>query len=137
MLDWILNRLACGSFEDAQAPEPRITVIMNLSERAYSSTARLIHAPFPDEVYLEPLLWSERVAQLRALLHSRETVLVHCRLGKSRSPSLCAAYLMACGMATERALQYVTTRRHLAQPHAETWRGVLAWYKEHSHAQAS
>ena len=135
-MDWIFGRLACGSTEDAELITPSgMTAIMTLCEVPMANRHRLIHyahLPIPDEVWLPPDVWKERVGELAHLLGvCRLTVLVHCRLGVSRAPALCAAYLMHCGMAPDEARDYVQARRPVVNIHPETWRGVLEWW-EHS-----
>lgn len=140
-MDWILGRLACGSAEDAitlcmASPKLRhIDRIMTLAEQPVSydvvpSQTFVHHEPLPDEVWLPPDLWACRVATLRTFLQAGATVLVHCRLGKSRSPALCAAYLISCGMGVDEARVYVEAKRPAAQIHPETWRGVVQFAGE-------
>ena len=134
-MDWILRRLACGSFDDAltvaTSPVP-IDRILSLSERAVphgalASTTHAHHEPIPDETWLPPDLWTKRVETLRVFLNAGATVLVHCRLGVSRAPALCAAYLIHCGMAPDEARQFVEARRAVASMHPKTWQGVVEW----------
>ncbi len=130
-MDWILDRLACGSLEDVPTLDHTITRILTLCEQRCvppRSTVFVDHRPLPDAVWLPPDVWRARVDTLAHLLQRCQlTVLVHCRLGVSRAPALCAAYLMQCGMGPEEARAYVEARRPAAAIHPETWRGVLAW----------
>jgi protein-tyrosine phosphatase len=61
-------------------------------------------------------------------------VLLHCRLGKSRSVALCAAYLAYCGFSDtpDNALLYIYAKRPIASVHPETWRGVVNWWTKES-----
>ncbi len=137
-MDQILDRLWLGTVEDAAAfadPSTQaipMTAILSLNEAAptvHPSIAH-IHAPIPDEVYLPMPTWTELLHTLTKLLHTRGTVLVHCRLGVSRSPALVAAYLVQCGHSRDplAALAYVVSRRGCVRPHEETWRGVTEWF---------
>ena len=136
-MDRILDRLWCGSYEDAQRvldpdyPASPITYILNISQFLYQVVGDLpaVHYPIQDEVFLPPATWENLTQLLADILAARYTVLVHCRLGKSRAPSLCAAYLMRCGYSAEKALQLVKRQRDEADPHTETWASVLAWFK--------
>ena len=92
IMDWILHRLACGSLDDASilATHPPLRVIdrvLTLSEQRgplLPSMTYESYCPMPDEVWLPPDLWQARVEALRLFLQSGTTVLVHCRLGRSR-----------------------------------------------------
>ena len=133
-MDQILDRLWCGSYADAQRLcEPEavgapITSVLNVSQYAYTNPyIATVHYPIQDEVVLPAANWQVLTHLLSDLLVARCTVLVHCRLGKSRGPSLCAAYLMRCGFSAEKALQWVKQRRVVADPHPVTWQSVLAW----------
>lgn len=130
-MDWILSRLACGSLVDVAALEhiSGIQRVLTLSEQRRPPLPSLMyghHEAIPDEVWLPPDLWERRVESLRYLL-VHGTVLVHCRLGISRAPALCAAYLIRCGMAAEEAHAFVQSKRPVTNIHPETWRGVLEW----------
>src|SRR3990167_1367662 len=122
-MDWILTRLACGSAGDVLALQGQdatsfrpINRIVTLAEKripqgVVSSQTFLHHEPIPDEVWLPPDLWQRRVEMVRLFLQAGATVLVQCRLGRSRSPALCAAYLISCGMGIDEARHYIATRR--------------------------
>ena len=135
-MDWILHRLACGSLDDAVAlathpPLRTINRVLTLSEQIpLLSTIHTHYAPIPDETWLPRDLWQARVDTLRMLLSVETTVLVHCRLGHSRSPALCAAYLVSCGMSCDEARALVEARHPDARIHHETWRGVVDWAGE-------
>ena len=131
-MDWILGRLACGTFDEAQVlvADGPFDVAMNLSERLSETVVSGIHVPMPDEVFLPWGLWERQVFTLSTLLRkSRRAVFVHCRLGVSRSPALCAAYLAVAGVtqSVSEALEIVQARRRVTKIHPETWRGVVAW----------
>lgn len=135
----ILDRLWLGNFEDAAAyatPASQafpFDAVLTLCEAAPPVAAQLqhIHAPIPDEMWLPPAVWAELCHALGELLHHRASVLVHCRLGVSRSPALVAAYLARCGHSgdVEAALRFVTERRTVVRVHAETWRGVVEYWE--------
>ncbi len=134
-MDWILGRLACGTFDEAQVlvADGPFDGVLNLSERFSETVVPCIHAPMPDEVFLERALWETQIAILGTLLRrSRRAVLVHCRLGVSRSPALCAAYLTASGMARDpsEGLAIVQAQRRVTKIHPETLRGIVAWWQQ-------
>lgn len=133
-MDRILDRLWCGSYEDGRHVAAKDTVvpiryILNISQYPYDSPIiPAVHYPIEDEVCLPGKTWEHLTHLLSDLLVARYTVLVHCRLGKSRAPALCAAYLMRCGFAPEKALELVLEKRSEADPHPETIKSVLAWF---------
>ena len=131
-MDWILGRLACGGFEDADGFKTSVsTCIVTLCEqpivRPYDGLTEVVHRGVPDEVWLPPDVWTACVQTVTHYLSHGFIVLVHCRLGVSRAPSLCAAYLISCGMYPDEALAYVQNKRSVAHPHINTWAGVLDW----------
>ena len=132
-MDQILSRLYCGSLEDAQAWTYKDgQAIVTLSEQRIDKNASplLIHVaylPIPDEAWLPREIWKSRVDALAHYLGLHWTVLVHCRLGVSRSPALCAAYLAHTGWDLDEALAYVQSKRACTKVHGETWRGVKEW----------
>lgn len=130
-MERILNRLYLGCFGDVpHAPPTPITHVFSLCERAPETFLPMTHHPIPDEVWLSPRIWRERLATLDALIINGEHVLVHCRLGVSRSPALVATYLLYAGHYTtlEVALAHVKSLRACVQVHPETWRGVTEWH---------
>jgi hypothetical protein len=137
-VEQILDRLWLGDATDTavfqQAPDPdeprwAILTLCEASPIIHEAFTH-IHAPIPDEAYLPREVWSELLHSLFGLLISHDNVLVHCRLGVSRSPALVAAYLARCGhsRSPDHGLTYVCSKRGVCQPHVETWRGVLDWY---------
>ncbi len=127
-MDQILPRLFLGDFADAQAVQVQdIQAVLTLCEARPHVAQGMdhVHAPIPDEVFLEHHVWAELLHALHVLLCDRHMrVLVHCRLGVSRAPSLVAAYLAQCGWTLETALALLVSRRSVVAPHSETWRGV-------------
>ena len=131
-MDWIFDRLALGSQEDGiAATYPSITTCLHVGQHPYTPQPGvfLLHVPIEDEVFLSRATWSSLVYALRTFLRRGKRVLVHCRLGKSRSPALVCAYLMQCGMGPEEARAYVQERRPGVAIHIETWRGVVEWWE--------
>ena len=129
----ILPRLYLGDFTDAELVIlQHIPSIITVCEQAPHVAEGIchIHAPIPDEVWLPPSTWSELVYALTCAVRDESAVLVHCRLGKSRSPSLICAYLATTGWTLETALEWVKEQRPMADPHKETWRGVVEWARE-------
>lgn len=133
-MDWILARLACGTYDEAQmlAGGGPFERVLNLSERHSETVIPCYHAPMPDEVFLESAVWELQVQKLFAvLLTARRAVFVHCRLGVSRSPALCAGYLVASGVTRtlDEALVRVRASRAVTRIHPRTERGLRAWWE--------
>ena len=133
-MDQILDRLWCGSYADAQrlcepeAVSSPITYVLNVSQYACANPyIATVHYPIHDEFHLPGETWQQLTHLLSDLLVARHVVFVHCRLGKSRAPSLCAAYLIRCGFSPAKALKWVRLTRALADPHPAIWQSVLAW----------
>lgn len=134
-MNQILPRLYLGSFADAEqltADDCQYVITLCEAVPQLVSGITLCHLPMPDEVYLGTGIWQQRVTALTNILalHTAPSVLVHCRLGVSRSPSLVAAYLTRYGWTLETALALLVSRRGVVAPHHETWRGVQAWVRQ-------
>lgn len=133
-MDQILPNLYLGSLVDGRMIDQYSSVnhSVNLCEYIYYPGAKPVtHAPFPDEQTLPPEHWQRLVLMLEGLLIT-SAVLVHCRLGVSRSPSLVAAYLAKLeGCTPWIALQKIREKRPMATPHKDTWAGVMAWWREY------
>jgi protein-tyrosine phosphatase len=129
-MNQILDRLFLGSLADGQAATAPITCLLNVSQYSYDSPLRTIWAPLEDEVLLPPEEWQSLVHVLAVQLSHGETVLVHCRLGKSRAPALVAAYLVSCGWTPGGARNCVQARRREVAIHEATWAGIDQWWME-------
>lgn len=140
-MDRILDRLWLGDAQDANAyADPTtqhypVRAILTLCEAkpCVHASVEHVHAPIPDEVFLPASAWGELLHCLGGLLGGthRGHVLVHCRLGVSRSPALLAAYLAVCGHSRDPdwALAYILARRREIKPHPETMRGVYQYWE--------
>lgn len=133
-VDQMLSRLYCGSFEDAAAcTHTDVQAVLTLCEQRIVSSIpaglQMEYMPLPDEVWLPPDVWRSRVQRLDHLLRvCKFSVLVHCRLGVSRAPALCVAYLATTGWDIDDALAYITSKRACVKVHPETLRGVREWW---------
>ena len=131
-MDFILDRLALGTWDEAQqlVSTERFTCIINLSERASVTQPSLwqIHLPMPDETWIPRWQWQERLRAIKNGLQNQGIVLVHCRLGVSRSPALVTAWLTRCGWTLTSAREWVTQRHPVTAIHQETWTGLSDWY---------
>lgn len=132
-MDSILSCLFLGSYADARDDEAievsGIRGTFNIAECAYVGSVPVRHCPIADERYYPPSVWARLVDALTDWVGTAGPVLVHCRLGRSRAPSLVVVYLVAHGYhaTLEGALAAVTQQRSIVTIHPETWRGVRAW----------
>ena len=123
------------SFASDQRALAPCTAVLTLCEVAPPPDHGLlrVHYPIPDERYLPILAWDTAVCLIAAWLRAGETLLVHCRLGVSRSPAVVAAYLAwrAHDPDPETAMAFLKTLRPIVNTHPETWRGVTDWWDSH------
>ena len=131
----ITDTLYLGTYEDAlytPVAEAGIQGTFNLAERSYEAVLPVRHHAIPDEVVLSSQVWQCLIDLLGSFVTTYAPVLVHCRLGVSRSPALVAAYLAATGAYPdpEAALAYVKACRPVVQVHEATWEGICAWWRE-------
>lgn len=134
-MDQILPNLYLGSLIDgrmAAQHESPVCHVVNLCEYTYyPEKTPVSHAPFPDEQRLPAEHWQRLVLMLEGLLVTT-TVLVHCRLGVSRSPALLATYLAKLQDTTPWiALRMIQKKRPIAAPHRDTWAGVMDWWQRY------
>ena len=134
-MEQIVDRLWLGSLDDAQGDVAHLHLLFNLSQYVYLAPPGVVvyHDQIDDEVFLDAAVWQRLVEALHDM-HQRflSRVLVHCRLGVSRAPSLVAAYMASCGYAKnpDEALVMILAKRPIVNPHTETWRGVRAWWAQ-------
>ncbi len=129
----ILPRLYLGDLLDAESVtlEQIQCVISLCKEKPHIAEGMAhIYAPIQDEVWHFSSVWSELVYALTDAIRDEPNVLVHCRLGKSRSPALVCAYMATTGWTMASALRHIKRIRPLVLPHPETWRSVMEWSGE-------
>jgi len=118
-MDWILDRLACGSLADVRqsaaagmfTPAAAIVSLAEKDDVPWSYPVRYEHFLVSDEESwpLSTIEWlTQRVSRLLVMY---DRVIVHCHGGVTRSPALCAAHLIRCGFSPGTALVHVQTRR--------------------------
>lgn len=131
-MDQLFSRLFLGDLVDAESAKTAdIQAIVTVCE-AVPVVAEGIwhtHIPIPDEVYLPGDIWGGIVYNIHEVLSvaHNHTVLVHCRLGVSRAPAACLAYLIRCGWSFNGAERYIRGCRKVVKIHHETLRGVMEW----------
>jgi len=120
-MDWILNNVAVGSWEDAADIEllrrRKIGAILNVRgdeddsmkrkandrETEYCALEKLsyLHLPLPDFTTANDDQLAQGIAFIEANVRLTRKVLVHCGAGWGRSPSFAAVYLLFCGESTD------------------------------------
>ncbi|USZ69084.1 dual specificity protein phosphatase family protein [Halorussus salilacus] len=125
-MDQIAPGLFVGSIEaaaDADRQEAAgITTVCKLTHAlptgGYPDDVSLVDAPMMDGPRNDPAAFRRAVEAVVAALDARETVLVHCSRGSSRSPAVAAAALaVRRDCSVETALAEVQKSRAQADPH--------------------
>jgi protein-tyrosine phosphatase len=94
-MDFILENVAIGEYEEAVSPSPEITALLCVAEERNLSSPTLPYhkvpiidmRPIPTEQLRDALQWIHRVTS------GGNRVLVFCNLGTGRSPSVVISYL--------------------------------------------
>ena len=112
-MDFILEQLAIGNYEEALKPPPKISALLNVAmERDLHHTDLLYHKipivdmrPIPSEQMKEAAEW------IRDHI-SRHVIMVFCNAGIGRSPSVVIGYLCcALGYGFGEAVEFVAKRK--------------------------
>jgi protein-tyrosine phosphatase len=122
-MDWIRERLAVGSFGEAQAPPAEVDALLCVAaERDADPGPRLYHkVPVVDMRPIPPEQLAEAVAWIRNHIADHR-ILVFCNEGVGRSPSVAVAYLcLGEGLAFGAAVEVVARRR----PRTSTLPGLI------------
>ena len=128
-MDFLMECLAIGDLQDGES-DPPVDAILNVSEFDYVTSRLYKHLPFPDFEYLRDLTIIGQCTQfIREQIAQRQSVLVHCYAGISRSSTICIAYLYECGMSFGEALAFIHQRRPIAYPHDALLRSLHDWYR--------
>ena len=131
-MDWILDRLACGSLSDAaRCTKGDADTIVTLSQELPMLTHghKSLHAPMDDDKPWPFAKCAELVQYVSRELHDGKRVLVHCHGGVTRSPALCMAYLAGCGFSLDAARQWVEKKRTEAvRMHPTVWGSIVTWW---------
>jgi len=136
----ILDRLYLGGFknaEDLTVPNPYgITHVVNCTQEPLLKPPIAV-SPWDrtglvvlqlDQLDGHP--WSQQkvhdaVCWIQRSIMCGRTVLAHCHAGMSRSPSLVAGYLYACGFSFPQALAMLRELRPWVRPEVETLNSVM------------
>jgi len=119
MISVIIERLCVGDQLDAEAPPPFITAILwTALDPRISPPANRVFARLPLKEYTEPdLIDLQAGVEWLARHLSEHHILVACRAGLGRSPSIIIAYLCCIQhLSYEKALQLITEKRPGSTP---------------------
>jgi protein-tyrosine phosphatase len=134
----IWERLYLGCFYDAESlkENPKdITAVLNVTQDRLNFNGTHAHdlvlwqnSTWEDGFQIKRETFWEMLGYLKDCLFTKETVLVHCHAGWSRSPSIVAAYMHISGFQSfDKALEYVK----LLRPHIKPSNEVVRSIKQH------
>jgi protein-tyrosine phosphatase len=112
-VDFILDHLAVGSYQDALQPPAGITGLLNVAEEHDLDQSTLLYhkVPVADMKAIPAPQLKEAVEWIAAHIEDRH-IMVFCHGGVGRSPSIIVAYLCCMlGMGFGEAVEFVATRK--------------------------
>lgn len=111
-MNFILDNLAIGSYEDALKPPSEITALLNVAEGKYIETKLLYHkVPIIDMQPLPPKQMKEAIEWIRDHI-IRYKIMVFCNAGIGRSSSVVIGYLCCfLGYSFGDAVEFVAKRK--------------------------
>lgn len=126
---FILENLALGNIEDAESPPHEITAFLNVADdvKLYKPARKYYKIPLkdglsvPEERMLEAIEWIKKNV-------ISDKILVFCRYGAGRSPSVVIGYLCSIGFDYPEAVKFIASRKRDIDPLpllAETVRKAL------------
>ena len=112
MITHILERLAVGSTADARRAPETFTAILNVAEEVDLDVAgKTCHKiPLKDLIPISPEAMSEAIMWIKERIR-HQGVLVVCKAGIGRSPSVVIGYLCTIGFGYDEAVRFVGGRR--------------------------
>ena len=113
-----IKRILSVTKRDENLPPSEICQKLGIRTKVF----RIDDIAFVDE---EEILTRDIFPWVRKAIDSREVVLVHCRLGLSRSPSLIVAYLVWRGMSFNEAWEFVREKHPDINPWLDTMESFL------------
>lgn len=111
-MNFILDNLAIGSYEDALNPPSEVTALLNVAKEKDIETTLLYHKvpiidmqPIPSEQMKEAVEWIKNHI-------SRYKIMVFCNAGIGRSPSVVIGYICcSLGYSFGDAVEFVAKRK--------------------------
>lgn len=113
-MDFILENLAIGEYDEAVSPPGKITALLCVAQERDLRSPRLPYrkVPLVDMQPVPPTLLLEAIEWIRKTTSAGRCVLVFCNTGNSRSPSAVIAFLcVVLGYSFGRAVEHVATKR--------------------------
>jgi protein-tyrosine phosphatase len=124
----IIDRFYVGDWNDAQSLKQsnpnEISSVLNVCENIDDLPAvAYLHAAFKDHETIPKDKFDLCMIWLNTQYSANRTILVHCALGVSRSPTICAAFLTKLQVAAniDAALTLVRSARPQVNPAPLTW----------------
>lgn len=120
-MDFILERLALGSIEEARningLKQEGIKAILNVAKEWEYETKNFHYLRVPiEDGHPIPFYAIEKSVNFIWTEIEQGKVLVHCNLGLSRSPAIVMCYLWRCGFSLSKALKIIRSKRQV-YPH--------------------
>jgi protein-tyrosine phosphatase len=111
-MEFIVDRLAIGSYKDALHPSPEVTALLNVAaERDVETQLLYQKVPIADMKPIPPEQLKEAVEWIRDHIDAY-TIRVFCNAGVGRSPSVVIGYLCCFrGFGFDNAVVLVTKRK--------------------------
>jgi protein-tyrosine phosphatase len=112
-VDFILDHLAVGSYQEALTPPSGITALLNVAEEHDLTEASLLYGKVPvvDMKSIPAPLLKDAVTWIASHIDDQK-IMVFCHGGVGRSPSVIIAYLCCKrGFGFGEAVEYVATRK--------------------------
>ena len=112
-MDFILDRLAVGSYQEALDPPSEITALLNVAEEHDLADSSLVYGKVPvvDMKSIPAPMLKDAVSWIASHIDDQK-IMVFCHGGVGRSPSVIIAYLCCKrGYGFGEAVEYVATRK--------------------------
>lgn len=112
MITQVLDRLAVGSAADARRASETFTAILNVAEEVdLAVPGKTCHKiPLKDLIPISPEAMSEAIMWIKEHIR-HQGVLVVCKAGIGRSPSIAIGYLCSVGFGYDEAVRFVAGRQ--------------------------
>ena len=112
-MDFILENLAIGNYQEALAPASDINALLCVAEEhdIYDTQCKYYKVPIVDMQPIPAKQLTDAVVWLRSNMENKR-IMVFCNAGIGRSPSVVVAFLCCVlGYSFGEAVEYVATRR--------------------------
>jgi protein-tyrosine phosphatase len=113
----VLERLAVGAAADARRSPEKFTAVLNVAEEVdLDAAGKTCHKiPLKDLVPISPEAMSEAILWIKEHIR-HQGVLVVCKAGIGRSPSIVIGYLCSIGFGYDEAVRFVGSKQSDISP---------------------